>query len=119
MATSLEKEFQKVLQDYKQQMFEATEEALDKVSLEMQKKFENASPVGDSTPHFKHSWDRKMQYKGVRYIGNTKRVPNETGIPLSNILEYSRNGRPFINRTWKLNKNEIYKKFIQELGGKV
>ena len=119
MATNLEKEFQKILLEYREQMFQATEEALDKVSLEMQKRFEQASPVGNSFPHFKHSWDRKMQYKGVRYIGNTKRVPNDAGIPLSNILEYGRNGKPFIRRTWNVNRNEIFNKFIKELGGKV
>lgn len=119
MATNLEQEFQKILKEYRDQMFEVTEEALNIVSLEMQKKFEQASPLGDSVPHFKHSWDRKMHYKGVRYIGNTKRVPNESGIPLSNILEYKRNGKPFIKRTWDVNKNEMFNRFIKILGGKV
>lgn len=119
MQNSIEKEFAKIIKEYNQVMFEAVEDALDVVSLDMQGKLEQASPVGTGPIHFKNSWDRKMQYKGVRYIGNTKRVPHDQGIPLSNLLEYSRNGRPFIARTFEMNINETYQKFIKELGGKV
>lgn len=119
MKNSIEKEVAKIVKNYNHTMFEAVEKALDDVSLDMQRKLEQASPVGTGPIHFKNSWDRKMQYKGVRYIGNTKRVPNDQGIPLSNLLEHGRNGRPFINRTFEMNLNEIYQKFIKELGGNV
>lgn len=123
---SLEQEFKKIITEYRETAFEAVEAALDEVSLDMQKKLEAASPVGVGFPHFKDSWDRKLQYVNVRYIGNTKKVPRGAGssaadgIPLSNILEHSNTrGRPFIKRTWNSNKNEIYRKFIRILGGKI
>lgn len=119
MKNSIENEFAKIIKEYQQTMFEAVEEALDDVSLDMQRKLEQASPVGEGPIHFKNTWDRKMHYKGVRYIGNTKRVPNDQGIPLSNILEHGKNGKPFIKRTFNMNKEEIYQKFIKKLGGKI
>ena len=114
---NLEKEFHKIFKEYQQTVFEATEAALDKGSLLLQDKLAAASPVGDGPIHFKDSWDRKMQYKGVRYVGNTKRTDND--IPLSSIIEYSRNGHPFIQRTFNQNKNEIFQVIIEELGGKI
>lgn len=119
MKNNIEQEFAKIIKEYGQTMHEAVEEALDEVSLDMQQKLEQASPVGAGPVHFKNSWDRKMQYKRVRYIGNTKRVPNEQGIQLANLLEHGRNGRPFITRTFNMNKEEIYQKFTKKLGGKV
>lgn len=119
MKNNIDREFAKIIKEYGQTMHEAVEEALDEVSLDMQRKLEQASPVGAGPVHFKNSWDRKMQYKGVRYIGNTKRVPNEQGIPLSNLLEHGRNGKPFIARTFTMSKEELYQKFTKKLGGKV
>lgn len=113
----LEEEFKKLFRDYQKTVFEATEVALDKGSLLLQNKLSAASPVGEGPLHFKDSWDRKMQYKGVRFIGDTKRTAND--IPLSSIIEYSRNGHPFIQRTFNQNKNEIFQIIIKELGGNI
>lgn len=129
----LEEEFKKLFRDYQKTVFEATEVALDKGSLALQNKLSAASPVGEGPLHFKDSWDRKMQYKGVKFVGNTKtvhrpdyvrkgtgeKVQHEGGIPLSSLLEYSRNGHPFIQRTFNQNKNEIFQIIIKELGGNI
>lgn len=110
---SLEKQWADLIREYREQSFNAVENALDEVSLEVQRIMEQASPVGLGPVHFRDSWDRKMQYKGVRYVGNTKLVSGS--IPLSNILEYSRRGRPFIRRTWEANKELMYQKFKKAL----
>ena len=45
----------------------------------------------------------------------TKETPNFKSVPLSQMLEYGRNKAPFIERTWEINKNEIFNIFKKEL----
>ena len=57
-----------------------------------------------------YSWNRTYKYKGVRYIGNSAvGGKNNYGyeIPLSNLIEFSSKGKPFIRRTFDENKEEI------------
>ena len=91
--------------------------ALDKASDFLVDQFEAASPVG-KTGEFKRSWTRTDKYKGVRYIGNTDvGGKNEYGydIPLSNLIEFSKNGKPFMRATFERNKDKIIDIIVNEL----
>lgn len=112
----IEHQFNSIITQYKKDLSKQVDSAIDELSIDLQKKLESASPVGSGSVHFRDSWERKTQYKNVRYVGNTKGVPNSNGIPLSNILE-SKN--PFISRTFEMSKEELYRKFIIKLGGKI
>lgn len=118
---NLEKEFEKIINDYKKKLGADIEECLTDAGNLLIIELSNASPVGllenPIDPHFKDCWAMKTKYKGVRYVGNTKKVHD--GIPLSNLIEFSRKGHPFIQRTFELNKDRIYKDFIEKLGGKL
>lgn len=102
---NLAEELKDILYDYSQELFESKEHALDVASDFLLKKLEQQSPV--DTGEFKKSWLRTDKYKGVRYIGNSK--TNEKNIPLSNLIEFSKKGKPFIRRTFDENREEIIK----------
>ena len=93
------------------------EVALDKASDFLVEKLEQASPVG-VTGDFKKSWTRTDKYKGVRYVGNTDvGGKNKYGysIPLANIIEFSKNGKPFIRATFEKNKDKIVDIIVDEI----
>lgn len=133
MKINLAKEIDNIFKNYGNQVFNAVENALDDASEVLEKKLSAASPVGNSDNHFRDNWSRKMQYKGVRYVGNKKMVQRGAytskktgqstrhagGIPLSSIMEYSKNGKPFILKTWENNKNDVFEIFKKSLGGKI
>lgn len=103
-------ELKDILNEYSQELFESKEQALDKASDFLVEKLEAASPV--KTGKFKGSWTRTTKYKGVRYIGNTAEGSTNSygyAIPLSNLLEFSSKGKPFIRQTFENNKEEIVK----------
>jgi hypothetical protein len=64
---------------------------------------EKATPVG--TGLTKISWKAKKKYKSVKYLENTRLASN--GIPVVNLLEYSRNGKPFMMRTLEESRGSI------------
>lgn len=105
---NLAEELKSVLNDYASELTAQKEIALDKASDFFVEKLEQASPV--DTGEFKKSWTRTTKYKGVRYVGNTDvGGKNEYGqsIPLANIIEFSKNGKPFIRATFEQNKDKI------------
>ena len=107
---NLAEELKDILNEYSQEVFESKEQALDKASDYLIEQLKNASPV--KTGEFSNSWIRTTKYKGVRYIGNTAGgSTNKYGhqIPLSNLIEFSSKGKPFIRRTFEQNKDEIIK----------
>lgn len=108
---NMAEELKDILNDYSKQLYKNKEEALDKSADYLLNKLIQASPTG-KTGQFKNSWIRTYKYKGVRYIGNTDvGGKNSYGynIPLSNLIEFSKNGKPFIRRTFEENKEEIIK----------
>jgi hypothetical protein len=115
MKISIEEQIKEIVNEYKKELSKDLELALTNASELLKFELELASPVGDTTPHFRDMWDIKTKYTGVRYVGNKKLV--ESGIPLSNLLEYARTGRPFIARTYDLNLERIYESFITKLKG--
>lgn len=107
---NLAEELKEVLNEYGNELFEAKERGLDKASDYFIEKLEDASPV--RTGKLKQSWSRTDKYKGVRYIGSSAVGSNNKqgyGIPLTNLLEFSSKGKPFIRRTFEENKEEIIK----------
>lgn len=113
---NMAEELKDILNEYSRELYESREQALDKASDLMMEKLEQNSPV--DTGKFKQSWTRTDKYKGVRYIGNTDvGGKNQYGynIPLSNLLEFSSKGKPFIRRTFDENKEEIIRIIKGEL----
>lgn len=101
-------ELKDILNEYSKELYASKEEALDKASDYMMEKLEQNSPVDTGT--FKKSWTRTTKYKNVRYIGNSAvGGKNKYGynIPLSNLIEFSSKGKPFIRRTFEENKEKI------------
>ena len=99
-----------ILNEYSQELFESKEQALDKASDYLMERLEQESPT--RTGEFKRSWVRTTKYKGVRYIGNSAvGSKNQYGydIPLSNLIEFSSKGKPFIRRTFEESKDELIK----------
>lgn len=102
-------ELREVLNEYANELIHEKEIALDKAADFLLEKLEQNSPEGD-TGVFKQSWTRTDKYTGVRYLGNTDvGGKNEYGydIPLSNLIEFSVKGKPFIRRTFEENKQQI------------
>lgn len=114
---NLAEELKDILNEYSKDLIEQKEVALDKAANFLVDKLEKNSPVGE-TGEFKKSWTRTEKYKGVRYVGNTDvGGKNEYGqnIPLANLIEFSKNGKPFIRATFEQNKDEIIDIIVDEL----
>ena len=114
---NLAEELKSVLGEYASELINEKEIALDKAADFLVDKLEENSPVGE-TGEFKKSWTRTEKYKGVRYVGNTDvGGKNEYGqsIPLANLIEFSKNGKPFIRATFEQNKDKIIDIIVDEL----
>lgn len=107
---NLAEELKDILNEYSQELYKSKEKALDTASDYLVEKLKLASPV--RTGKLRDGWTRTDKYKGVRYIGNTAeggKNPQGYNIPLSNLIEFSSKGKPFIRQTFDANKNEIVK----------
>lgn len=106
---NLAEELKDILDEYSQELFESKEQALDKAADFLVEKLEQNSPYDAKSEgqHLKDSWTRTDKYTGVRYVGNTK--VTSQNIPLSNLVEFSSKGKPFIRRTFDENREEIIK----------
>lgn len=113
---NLAEELNDILSQFTEDLQEKKEIALNKATDFLLDKLEQNTPVDTGT--MKASWTAKYQYKGVRYIGNTAvGGKNKYGysIPLSNLVEFSKNGTPFIRKTFDTNKEDIVKIIKEEL----
>lgn len=104
-------ELKDILNEYSNELFEAKEKGLDKASDYLVEKLEANSPI--DTGEFKRSWLRTEKYKNVRYIGNSKLT--DKNIPLSNLIEFSAKGHPFIRQTFETNKEKIIEIIKKEI----
>ena len=75
--------------------YEQIDRGLDKAMDYMRDKLAAASP--EKSGLTRESWEGEDKYKNVRYINNTR--VNEDGIPVVNLLEYGKKGKPFVRRT--------------------
>lgn len=117
---NLAEELQGILNEYSRELYESKEDALDKASDYLMERLIEQSPVSntETSGTFKNSWLRTYKYKGVRYIGNSAvGSKNQYGydIPLSNLIEFSSKGKPFIRRTFDDNREEIIRIIKGEL----
>ncbi|MFH2116765.1 MAG: hypothetical protein ABII85_01835 [Bacillota bacterium] len=119
---SIEQQLKGVLNEYrKNNLRPQIEKGLDAAANTLKRNLEEAIPSGDTNPHFKSSWIIKNKYKGVRYVGNTKKVKYKEGkrvtreVPLSNILEYavSSKHKGSIGRTVRKSKSAVKSAFEQ------
>lgn len=84
-----------VLQEIAEETYSKIDAGLDKAMNHMRNKLAAASPVDSGLT--KESWEGEDKYKNIRYINNTR--TNENGIPVVNLLEYGRKGKPFLRKT--------------------
>ncbi len=83
--------------------YEQIDRGLDKAMDYMRDKLAAASP--EKSGLTRESWEGEDKYKNVRYINNTR--VNEDGIPVVNLLEYGRKGKPFVRRTVQAEQEQI------------
>lgn len=85
---------------FTKEMLKNREIALDEASDYLLKNLQNNTPedTGDTKKH----WIRSTKYKGVRYINNTEESGKGKNprIPVVNVLEFSKNGKPFVRKTF-------------------
>jgi hypothetical protein len=87
---------QKVGADLNKGLEDATDYLADKLQA--------ATPV--ETGITKESWVKTVKYKNVKYINNV--AINKRGMPIVNILEYSKSkGKPFVRRIVEENKGKL------------
>lgn len=84
-----------VLNEIADETYEAIDAGLDNAMDYMRDKLAAASPVESGLT--RESWEGEGKYKNIRYINNTR--VNENGIPVVNLLEYGRKGKPFLRKT--------------------
>lgn len=89
----------------------AVDRGLDKAARYMEQALEAATPVDTDSANpgeVKRSWKVDFKYRNVRYINNTATRPKTPGdkitsgdgeIPIVNLLEFGKKGKPFVRRT--------------------
>ena len=106
MVTALE-DFSEAVREALNEIVDATyeeiDEGLDKAMDYMQDKLSAASPVESGLT--RESWEGDGKYKNVRYINNTR--VNENGIPVVNLLEYGKKGKPFVRKTVQAEQENV------------
>ncbi len=106
-----EEDFYKFLNDVTGEVMESREAGLDKAAEFMMEQLENATPTDRGIT--KSSWERTTKYKAVRYINNT--ALSENKIPIVNLLEYAKNGKPFVRATFNKYESTIQQMIIDEI----
>lgn len=86
-----------------QELYEEVDRGLDKAARHMEQALQQATPV--DTGKTREEWETDFKYKNVRYINNTR--VNESGIPVVNLLEYGKKGRPFVRDTVQREQEKI------------
>lgn len=112
-----------ILDEYGDEVYEATEAGLDEAEKALIHNLKSNSPEG-KTKKYKKAWKSKgKKYKLKRYVHNTKMVENSDGdkIPLSNILEYSEESKHQgnIRRTFESSSGDMTKAFVDEFNKKI
>lgn len=81
----------------------AVDRGLDRAALHMKQALESATPI--DTGETRRSWEVDFKYKNVRYINNTS--VNEQGVPIVNLLEFGKKGKPFVRKTVQAEQEQI------------
>lgn len=86
-----------------EEVYAAVDQGLDKAARHMEQALEAATPIDSGET--KRSWKTDFKYKNVRYINNTS--VNEQGIPIVNLLEFGKKGKPFVRKTVQAEQENI------------
>lgn len=108
---NLYEELKPILNQIQKETFEAKERGLDKAADYFVDKLESATPV--NTGETAKSWIRSDKYTSVRYINNTRL--NKQNIPVVNLLEFGKKGKPFVRKTFEAEKSNIINIIMGEL----
>ena len=97
---SLREEILDILENFQDDIFVVTDEALESACDEVLIPALKANSP-QKTGNYSANWDIKRQYKLKKFVGNKTKVRGAKGeIPLSNILEFSKKRkRPHVRRT--------------------
>ena len=80
----------------------------------MKQALEAATPIDDGET--RRSWEVDFKYRNVRYINNTATRPKTPGdkitsgdgnIPIVNLLEFGKKGKPFVRKTVQAEQEQI------------
>lgn len=108
---NLYEELKPILDSITKEMNDAKERGLEKAADYFVQKLEIATPT--ETGETARSWVVTKKYKGVKYINNTRL--NKQNIPVVNLLEFSKKGKPFVRKTFELEKSNIINIITGEL----
>ncbi|MDY0386967.1 MAG: hypothetical protein RBT65_07545 [Methanolobus sp.] len=115
ISIDLQKEFEIIINKFLKENYKATQESLKKITEIMVNRLTEITPIGKRGGVFKRGWKFK-DYFNVNYIYNQEGVLGiNSGIPLTNLFEYSKNHRPFIQLSWNQNKKDIERLFIEDI----
>lgn len=108
-------ELKSVLDSIDKEQFEAKERGLDEAADYFIDKLIAATPQDTeySTGQTAKSWVRTDKYTSVRYINNTRL--NKQNIPVVNLLEFGKKGKPFVRKTFEAEKGNIINIILGEL----
>ena len=113
---SLTEQFQKLIAEYSKAFDPAVQTTLLELAEETRNSLASASPAPGSTNSFSSQWQVAI-YHNAMYVHNTKLSADR--IPLSNLLEYSRNGRPFVYQTFAQLQDGLAQKFVTKIQQKI
>lgn len=108
---NLYNELKDVLDEISEELEQQKEEGLNKATDYFVEKLKEATPV--DTGETARSWITDKKYRGVKYINNT--AVNNQGIPIANLLEFSKKGKPFIRKTFEREKPRIIEIIMEEI----
>ena len=105
-----------------EEVYAAVDRGLDKAARYMEQALEAATPV--ETGEVKRSWKVDFKYRNVRYINNTATRPKTPGekitsgdgeIPIVNLLEFGKKGKPFVRRIVQAEQEQIINIIKEEI----
>ena len=105
-----------------EEVYAAVDRGLDKAARHMEQALEAATPV--ETGEVKRSWKVDFKYRNVRYINNTATRPKTPGdkitsgdgeIPIVNLLEFGKKGKPFVRRTVQAEQAKAIESIKEEI----
>lgn len=111
-------ELKPILDSIDKEQFAAKERGLDKAADYFVDKLIAATPRREEYPKGEtektaKSWVRTDKYTSVRYINNTRL--NKQNIPVVNLLEFGKKGKPFVRKTFEAEKSNIINIITGEL----
>lgn len=108
---NLYEELKSVLNEIEAETRQSAEKGLEKAADYFVQKLKVVTPI--KTGETARSWVVEKKYYGVKYINNTRL--NSQRIPVVNLLEFGKKGKPFVRKTFEAEKSNIINIIIGEL----